>query len=946
MEYLLKSTICLTAFYGLYFFGFRRMSFHALNRFYLLVSLALSLTIPLLSYERTEVVMLEPQPIKDTTFPIESIQENTYSQVPIIQQSANVEESAKVNIDWMQVISTIYLIGVGFMLFLFIKNLLSIFYSIKSVSVASSETLPFSVASTSLSYQKQSKKLKILRTKSQSNSSFFNYVFLNSDNLNPHEKALIIAHEGFHAQRLHTLDLIILGILKAVFWFNPIVYFYQKSLKQIHEYEVDALMSATYDGREYAHLLLKLGVAPSAMITNQFSTKPLSERIQFLFKTPTKNMKKLLYFLSLPIIAVGVMAFAKEKVVRVYQEKNTGKPIFSEEIKVYPLEINDARNYASWTSGMSDFDFTPKNISLNRITAKNYNGFHYSVNPNSLTIKTIEDVNKYIAKRSLALIVTEKSTDTNGNLTKLGLAIKHLRTNQMTNAETFDMVDLREKGKNGAFIFIESYDKNFKESQMSINYGTKNLVITKSSVPHKNLHSFVAYNVNTEGVSAIKHSSDMISYCVFPGRITEQTLAEAQAYFAKNGFELKVNNSTKDAKGNFESITLSFGNESKTFIIKDLKHWIRLKSEKNSKFIRQDESIIFEADTKTLATKIFVENRMFKMTEKSGAWEIKDFAVNEKQLDSTKFSFNTNIKVPKNKVDSFNVIANQEYLVEGKDYIVKNSIIFLNPIYKNNNTKIAYHLFMKPLGSIIYPELTKLNKVEFPDMRFSSKTPVFLAKNENSSLFRYTPFQTRPSTPFSKVAKNQDTLRTILETNKLGKNPLVFINGEEYPSSVLYRINPDEVTSTTFYPPNNMSGIERFGEAARDGVYKITTKGEDFIIKNDKQHKIVIENVRMRLIESKKRVRRQIYQNSNGVKFEEISFQSSTIGGTYGYSVKLPRGKKVVFFLDDKLVSEEDINNSKQHFTVNISKDEKLKDKYSEELKNADVIFNLKTKQD
>lgn len=907
MDYLLKSTICLTAFYGLYFFGFRRMSFHTLNRIYLLISVALSLTIPFLSYERTEIVMLEPQLIEETKFPVEAMQENTYNQTPIIQQSANVEESAKVNIDWMQVLNTIYLIGVGFMLVLFIKNLLTIFYSIKSASMASYEMLPaFSVVSTSLSHRK----LKILFTKNQSNSSFFNYVFLNPDNLNPHEQALIVAHEGFHAQRLHTLDLVLLGILKAILWFNPIVYFYQKSLKQIHEYEVDALMSATYDGREYAHLLLKLGVAPSAMIINQFSTKPLSERIQFLFKTPTKNMKKLLYFLSFPLIVVGIMTFAEEKIIRVYQEKNTDKPISSEEIKVYPLEIRDARNYASWTGGVSDFDFTPKNISLNRITAKNYNGFHYSVNPNSLTIKTIEDVNKYIAKRSLALIVTEKSTDTNGNLTKLGLAIKHLRTNQITKAEVFDMVDLREKGKNGAFIFIESYDKNFKESQMSINYGTKNLVVTKSSVPHKNLHSFVAYNVNTEGVSVIKHASDMISYCIFPGRITPQTLQEAQEYFAKNGFKLKVNNSTKDAKGNFESITLSLGNESKTFILKDLKHWIRLKSEKNSKFFRQDESIIFEADTKTLATKIFIENRMFKILEKSGTWEIKDFAFNENhsQIDSSRFSFNTNVKVPKDKVDSFNVIANQEYLVKGKDYIVKNNIIFLNLIYKNNNTKIAYHLFMKPLGSIIYPELTKLNKVTFPDMRFSSKTPVLLVKNENKSV----PQISKSPSYFSKIMRNQDTLRTILETNKLGKNPIVIINDTEYPSSILYRINPTIIRNSTTYPPSNQRTIDKYGLRASDGVIVLnTTQNKELLLENEKQHRIAIENVKKQLDTPKKRVQRVVLKDLDGNEYEKVSVMRPDFSSVH-FSVDIPVGGKVIFTVDGKTVSEEDIENAKQ----------------------------------
>lgn len=675
MDYLLKSTICLTAFYSLYFFGFRRMSFHTLNRFYLLASLALSLTIPLLSYERTEVVVLESQPIEEVSIPVEEMQESAYNQSTVIQPTTSIEEISDKTIDWIQIMNTIYLLGVGVMMFVFVKNLLTVLYTIKKASVsveslASCGTPPATVASTLLSHRRSHRKLKILLTKSQSNSSFFNYVFLNPDKLNPHEEALIIAHEGFHAQRLHTLDLLLLGILKAVFWFNPIVYFYQKSLKQIHEYEVDALMSATYDGREYAHLLLKLGVAPSALIINQFSTKPLSERIQFLFKTPTKNMKKLLYFLSLPLIAVGVMAFAEEKVVRVYKEK---------------LE--------------------QKNIS-----------------------KSFSEIEVLPAEKS-------------------------------TKKEVID--------------------------------------------------------------------------------------------------------------------TLTF--------------------EKISK------------------------------------------------IDSSRFTYYASVKVGKNNIDSFKVIVNNRLMIEGEDFIVKNNSIYLDQKYKSLGSKISYWIYVKSNGPIIYPELTKLDEIAYPSVNKS--TPIFTA-NKNNTNFLYNYTKPKTPTPFSKVAKNQDTLRTILETNKLGKNPLVFVNGEEYPSSILYRINPDEVTGTSFYPPNNMSGIEGFGEAARDGVIKITTKGEDFIIKNDKQHKIAIENVRMRLIESKKRVRRQIYQNSNGVKYEEISFQSSTIGGTYGYSVKLPRGQKVVFFLDGKLVSEEEINNSKQPFTVNVSKDEKLNDKYSEELKSVDVIFNLKSKQD
>lgn len=915
----------MTAFYGLYFFGFRRMSFHTLNRFYLLASLVLSLTIPLISYERTEIVLLESQPIEEVIIPTEEIQENTYASAT--QPATNIEVSPEKDIDWLILLNTIYLVGVGSMFLFFFKNIILIVYRIKKT------------ASTSLSYQEN---LKILLTKSQSNSSFFNYIFLNPENLTPHEQELIIAHESFHAQRLHTLDLLFSSILKSIFWFNPIVYFYQKSLKQIHEYEVDALMSATYDGREYAHLLLKLGVAPNAMIINQFSTKPLSERIQFLFKTPTKNMKKLLYLLSLPIIGAGIMAFAQEKVNTIYKEKASAKTLQPMEVKEYPLVINDEKNRASWTlnNSFNTYRFSPANISINKIQIKNYNGFHYYVNPNSLTINMIEQVNRFIGKRFLALVITEKELDAQGNLSKLGLAIKHLRTNQVSPTEVFDMTELREKGKTGGYFIMEGYDKNFKTSGIIYNEGTDDLTISQGEL---------------RVITTINQTSDLIltkaaiTYKVSPDKFNLSTLDKVKSYFAKEGFNLEVKNPIFDKNKKLLSaeIQLSNGKEinKKQFVLDDLRHLIKSKTSQSAPN-RWDETITIEANKITRESKIFVDNRWLEGIKKSDKFEVLKVTNNIilSKIDSSRFSYNTNVKVPKNKVDSFNVISNQEYLVEGRDYVVKNNVIFLNSAYKN--TKIAYRLYMKPLGSIVYPELTKLNKVEFPDMRFASKTPIVLAKNENNSLFRYTTLQTRPSTPFSNVSKKQDTLRTILETNKLGKNPLVFINGEEYPSSILYRINPDVVTSTAFYPPNNKSGVERFGEAAKDGVIKISTKEDDFILKNDKQHKIAIENVRMRLIESKKRVRRQIYQNSNGVKYEEISFQSSTIGGTYGYSVKLPRGQKVIFFLDDKLVSEEEINNNTQSFTVNVSKDEKLKDKYSEELKNADVIFNLKTKQD
>lgn len=628
MDYLLKSTICLTAFYGLYFFGFRRMSFHTLNRFYLLVSLALSLTIPLLSYERTEIVMLEPQPIEEVILPTEEFPQTTDNQLIENQKPIIIGETAQVNIDWIQVLNVIYLLGVGVMFFVFVKNILTIFYCIKK---AVSSVTSYGTPPASLSHRRGNENLKILLTKNQSNSSFFNYVFLNPDNLNPHEEALIIAHEGYHAKRLHTLDLLLSGILKAIFWFNPIIYFYQKSLKQIHEYEVDSLMSTTFDGREYAHLLLKLGVAPSAMTINQFSTKPLSERIQFLFKTPTKNMKKLLYFLSLPLIAVGVMAFAEEKVVRVYREGIEQKNMLKKSEKA-----------------------------TNNLKLHNYQ------------------------------IDTSKTQNTKPN------------------------------------IFTHKID-----------------------------------------------------------------------------FSLKLDN-----------------------------------------------------------------------------------------------------------VDSIKISINNQLLIEGKDYILKGNDIYLEQKYSTAKAKI--HIYSRTKGDYgryegtnIFNEFTKLEGSPYVKLNKVSNQPIFEVKNSKDF------FSKLPSI-FYKTTKTEDTLRTILETNKLGKNPLVFINGEEYPSSILYRINPDNIRGSQIYSKGSQRAIEKYGLRAEDGVVILNTvKNKELLLKNDKQYRITVDNVKKQLDAPKKRVQRVVLKDLDGNEYEKVSVMRIDFSSTH-FSVDIPVGGKVIFTVDGKTVSEEDIENTKQ----------------------------------
>lgn len=276
MEYLLKSSACLIGFYGLYYFVFRQFTFHADNRYYLLVSLGLSVLIPFIHTTKTKVEYLtasENQSSSTLVFP------------QIQSEVSNVDLSKIEKIDtplWKTFEVSDYLL-----LIYFVGVLVSITILLRNLS------LILKVLITE-DHEKNASNLKIFETSSfLQNSSFFNNIFIHSKLLNPDEKSLIIEHESLHCKKSHTVDLLIVGILKCVFWFNPIIYFLHKSLKEIHEYEVDGLMSKSFNNKQYALLLLKLGVSGELSFVNQMSKKPLSQRIHFIFKPATIQTKNI-----------------------------------------------------------------------------------------------------------------------------------------------------------------------------------------------------------------------------------------------------------------------------------------------------------------------------------------------------------------------------------------------------------------------------------------------------------------------------------------------------------------------------------------------------------------------------------------------------------------------------------------------------------------------------
>lgn len=373
--YLLKVSACLAVFYGLYFFAFRKFTFHTLNRFYLLCTLLLSFVIPLLSFETTKIVKVEPVLVAKNP-PVASISEYSpdYKSIYDSRTIASVQPAAETP-DWRFYVIFTY-IAVATIMLLFLSAKLFKIYQLSRQAVKADH-------------------LRIVQRDGKlTNASFFNLIFLNTNGLTDNEKAQIIAHECVHIRHLHSIDVLLLEVCKIILWFNPIIYFYKKSLIEVHEFEVDLHIIQQFDSKNYAHLLLKLGINHTVDLTNQFSLHPLSTRIQFLFKKRTISIKRTFYMLGLPLLALGIFAFAQRNEKLIYETTKRASAQISSKIEsfsdalksiekdsvgnkeVTPLaSINQKDSTAATFGAMIDpFLFKTPEVALpypNKITASN-----------------------------------------------------------------------------------------------------------------------------------------------------------------------------------------------------------------------------------------------------------------------------------------------------------------------------------------------------------------------------------------------------------------------------------------------------------------------------------------------------------------------------------------------------------------------------------------------
>jgi len=314
--YIIESSICLSSFYLFYKLFIENESIHIIKRFYLLGSLIVAFSIPLITF----TIYIEP---------ILFVENNPAIKIDNVNQIQHTQEADN-SIFIPTVLWTFYGLGVLLFTLKFLYNLVGIIDKI-----------------TKNPKSKQPHFTYVLLHRLVIPHTFFNYIFLNKG---AYEKKQIpkevILHEETHARQKHSLDLILVELLQVVFWFNPLLYLMKTAIKLNHEFLADqAVLNHGVETSTYQKTLLMFSSnLKYPQLSNALNYSSIKKRFT-LMKTKTSSTTIWIRSLILlPLLSVLIYSFSDTKIVQ--KESNKTENIFIQVTKNKQILI-DGKKIAS-----------------------------------------------------------------------------------------------------------------------------------------------------------------------------------------------------------------------------------------------------------------------------------------------------------------------------------------------------------------------------------------------------------------------------------------------------------------------------------------------------------------------------------------------------------------------------------------------------------------------
>tara|TARA_R110002051_G_scaffold9_12_gene107 strand:- start:917 stop:3490 length:2574 start_codon:yes stop_codon:yes gene_type:complete len=264
---------------------------HFFKRYFLLAAIAISLLIPAVVF--TKVIYIEP--ISTSFTPKEDYSLETY----------HAPRTESINYTYWSLLS-VYSLGVLFFSLQFFKNL----YQIKNTIQNNPK-------------QQTNNIIKVLLSLQIVPHTFFNYIFLNKQKFEANEiPPAVLLHEETHAKQKHSIDILVLEILQIVFWFNPLIYLFKKSIKLNHEFLADsAVLNNGLEKSDYQKILLAFSSnAAEPQLANAINYSSIKKRFTVMKKETSRKVSLVKSFLIIPIAAILLLGFSEKEILEIQKE--------------------------------------------------------------------------------------------------------------------------------------------------------------------------------------------------------------------------------------------------------------------------------------------------------------------------------------------------------------------------------------------------------------------------------------------------------------------------------------------------------------------------------------------------------------------------------------------------------------------------------------------------
>ena len=282
LSYDLKVAVLIAAFYFCYRLLMERDTLHRLNRVVLLVTLVLSLVLPLCVVTFHETQWIEPLPVDDQAEPDVAELGPAVPVVPARQ--------------WWQLALTVVVVG-GMVLRL--AYLLRSYAMLRRMLRSGEE------------HRLDDGVRLVVVDQPVAPFSWMNTIVVNRQDY-AERNALLLIHERSHIRLHHSRDVVFVELLTVLQWFNPVVWLLSRDLRTVHEYEADeAVLSQGADTAQYITLLMHKAMGVQAcVLANGINTSETKKRVKMMIKmkSPRWSWLKCLYIVPSAALSLAVTA--------------------------------------------------------------------------------------------------------------------------------------------------------------------------------------------------------------------------------------------------------------------------------------------------------------------------------------------------------------------------------------------------------------------------------------------------------------------------------------------------------------------------------------------------------------------------------------------------------------------------------------------------------------